>query len=139
MKIKNDENYYIDFKILKILDEEYHLGGKCIEIMIDAKVSFLTANFCTYTSTVVLKNLYNKLLTCYEISAGLTSIKEFNYENDITLSFYFSNLGHAKVNMTIKSNDEHDNKCEMCFYTDQTFIAEFLLELKKELIKLNEF
>jgi len=132
MKLKN-ESEYIEFVIGEIFDEDYPFGGKSCEVYFYANVSFLNIKFHTYSSTGVFSILYNELKECYNRLNGTVNIKSFSYEEDMDLKIIFQTGGHVKIEMNLKSNDEQGNKCTCNFETDQTFIKEFLGEIRYEM------
>ncbi len=59
-------------------------------------------------------------------------MEQLSYERDMDLRFSFDGLGHVLVTANLRVNGELDTKCTLSFATDQTYIAAFLSEVRKE-------
>lgn len=137
MKISNEKDY-IEFIIDKVYDDDYIGYGKLLRITIKGKSSFIFVEFDTYTAVGYLKKLYNEVKIIYDKCKGKIEKFYFSYDKDIELNIEFLNSGHVKVSTNIISNNALENKCSMCFITDQTYINQFLHELNIELSKIIE-
>ena len=127
MKISNGKEY-IEFVVGQIFN--YDNNHKDFELCINANVSFMNIKYFTYSSLFAFKELYKNINNHYKSLDGSFKIDNFSYENDFDIKMEFDKLGHINIEMNIKSNNEHSNKCSLRFYSDQTFISNFLKELK---------
>ena len=78
-----------------------------------------------------LKEFYSKLKDCYEALQGTCEMKKFSYDADFSIKLVFDRLGGVQVTASIISLHRNYNNCNIEFYTDQTFIADTLTEMKK--------
>ena len=101
-------------------------------LTVEGKSSFLTAYAEMYVSNEVLMDFYEKLHVAYRKCSG-TVAECFGYDDDFCLKLSFDNWGHVTVETKIIRWGELVNRCELRFRTDQTYVQEFLRDMKKEL------
>lgn len=131
MKLRNNEDY-IEFLIDRYYTEVESEADNSYNLIINAKSAFINVKFYTYCFVQSFKKFYCRLLNAYEKLNGIVVLDDLSYENDVNLKISFINYGRISVECHIKSNDRYKNECNLYFETDQTFIKEFLDEIKIE-------
>lgn len=131
MKLTNNEDY-IEFLIDRYYAEVESEADNSYNLIVNAKSAFMNVKFYTYCFVQSFKRFYDKLLSAYKNLNGVVILDDLSYENDVNLKIIFENYGKISVECHIKSNDRYKNECNLYFETDQTFIKEFLEEIKIE-------
>lgn len=124
--IKNDRDN-INFEVKEHWNES--LEEYCFRVY--GECSFLKFDKNVYIHACKLVEFYKKLSDCYAILRGDCSIPSFSYEDDFSVSIKFDGKGGVLVSVKMKDNDQLGNHCTIEFFTDQTYIAYTLKEMKK--------
>lgn len=115
-----NKDEYITFLILKKIEDENPYLNE-YEMIISGQNNFFKFEKRVYAFERVMKEFYEKLCVCYNELKGEVDIKEFSYDKDFSLKIEFVKTGHIEVFAMIK-DIESLNKCEINFYTDQSYI-----------------
>ncbi len=127
MTLRNETEY-----ITLTLGKKYDDCWEDYELTIDAEVSFVTVrSMQTYAQKSAFQELYTKLSEATSSVSGEVFMEQFSYEAGLYFRITYDGLGHAVVEANLCKND-NGNACTLRLETDQTYISDFLKQLKRE-------
>ena len=128
----NSSNGYIKFHLNEIFgfpDETCYFGGYDIlgEIEIKSNNYFVKGNLNFSTGNIF--NFYTQLT---ELFNSLENVAKFvSYENQLSFFVKVNKLGHISVEGEYRENLVNDSRLIFVLESDQTYLNEWLSELKK--------
>ncbi len=77
-----------------------------------------------------LKRFYDTLQKRFDTLKGICDVPSLSRDEDFSIRLAFDGLGGVRVTAELRSVDQNRNQCAVEFYTDQTFIAATLRDMK---------
>lgn len=106
-------------------------GADYIDSLLEVRCGDFNYNGKHYPWTTDLKRLLSELEKCQEIISGRASYTTIEHDLAFTMTYDF--LGHVKIEGAVT---DYHNKLYFDLGTDQTYIAQTILQLKEVLANI---
>lgn len=130
--IRNENGDKIDFIPEKYFSLADNQPWECWFVRVVGSCGFVSFDTIVEMSSKKLQEFYEKAYGCYKQLKGSFLLTKFSYDEDISVGMGADTSGHIFFKMSLLSHRCPGTDCNVLFYTDQTFVATFLQELKNQ-------
>ena len=122
---------YISLEVTRHFPVSDNQPWEAYFLRVSGKCSFLSFDLDPVGAhKTELEKWYHKLKACYDALSDECVVERFGYNENFSLRLRFEKTGRVAVTAVI-ADPTVENKCEIRFYTDQTFIAITLDQIKQ--------
>ncbi len=127
-------NQLVSMEIVDRFEKGKNQPWEAYRMRVRGKGTFSTFDMFADADRRSLEALYSSLVRFYEEPEG-ELMNRFSHDGNFCLKMEFELTGRVKVEADIYDVPMEQNQCHIEFYTDQTFIAQSIEQLKKMLEK----